>query len=384
MCFHLSIAKQRHFHLQYYNDNENQFHRKRVTLMNQQATAGKGLIQGRDPVKFRSRPWAATLILVGGLIALALGIALSVSFGAKDINFSVVWTAVFHFNPDITDHQIIRELRLPRVLGAAMVGASFAVAGAIMQGMTRNPLADSGLMGINSGAGFALALCFAFFPNLPFMYLILYAFVGAGTGAAIVYGIGSMAKGGLTPARLVLAGAAFSALLSALSEGVALYFQIGQDLAFWYAGGVAGTKWIQLKIMFPWIGGAIIGALILSRSISMLSLGEDIARGLGQRTGLVKLAGALIVLILAGSSVAVVGAVGFIGLIIPHLTRYLVGVDYRWIIPCSAILGSLLAVFADLTARMINPPQEVPLGAIIALIGVPFFLYLARKERREL
>lgn len=232
-------------------------------------------------MKFRSRPWAATLILVGGLIALALGIALSVSFGAKDINFSVVWTAVFHFNPDITDHQIIRELRLPRVLGGAMVGASFAVAGAIMQGMTRNPLADSGLMGINSGAGFALALCFAFLPNLPFMYLILYAFVGAGAGAAIVYGIGSMAKGGLTPARLVLAGAAFSALLSALSEGVALYFQIGQDLAFWYAGGVAGTKWIQLKIMFPWIGGAIIGALILSRSISMLSLGEDIARGLG-------------------------------------------------------------------------------------------------------
>jgi iron complex transport system permease protein len=253
-----------------------------------------------------------------------------------------------------------------------------------MQGMTRNPLADSGLMGINSGAGFALALCFAFLPNLPFMYLILYSFLGAGAGAGIVYGIGSLAKGGLTPARLVLAGAAFSALLSALSEGVALYFQIGQDLAFWYAGGVAGTKWLQLKLMFPWVAGAIVGAIIISRSITMLSLGEDIAKGLGQRTGLVKLAGALIVLVLAGSSVAVVGAVGFIGLIIPHLTRYLVGVDYKWIIPCSAILGSLLAILADLTARMINPPEEVPLGAIIALIGVPFFLYLARKERREL
>lgn len=352
--------------------------------MNQQVTAGNPLLQGTEPVKFRSRPWAATLILVGGLVALAFVIAVSVSFGAADIKLSVVWSAVFHFNPDITDHQIIRELRMPRVLGAALVGASFAVAGAIMQGMTRNPLADSGLMGINSGAGFALALCFAFFPNLPFMYLILYAFAGAGAGAGIVYGIGSLARGGLTPARLVLAGAAFSALLSALSEGVALYFQIGQDLAFWYAGGVAGTKWIQLKLMAPWVGGAILGAVILSRSITMLSLGEDIAKGLGQRTGLVKLAGSLIVLILAGSSVAVVGAVGFIGLIIPHLTRYLVGVDYKWIIPCSAILGSLLAILADLTARMINPPEEVPMGAIIALIGVPFFLYLARKERREL
>ncbi|MRN53478.1 FecCD family ABC transporter permease [Paenibacillus monticola] len=352
--------------------------------MNQQVTTRVGVNRKADKEKFRSRPWAATLILVGGLILLALGMAVSVSFGAADIKWSVVWAAIIHFNPELTDHQIIRELRLPRVLGGAMVGASFAVAGAIMQGMTRNPLADSGLMGINSGAGFALALCFAFFPNLSFMYLILYAFVGAGAGAGIVYGIGSMAQGGLSPARLVLAGAAFSALLSALSEGVALYFHIGQDLAFWYAGGVAGTKWFQLKIMFPWIGGAMMGAIALSRSITMLSLGEDIAKGLGQRTGLVKLAGALIVLILAGSSVAVVGAVGFIGLIIPHLTRYLVGVDYRWIIPCSAVLGSLLVVFADLGARMVNPPYETPVGAIVALIGVPFFLYLARKERREL
>lgn len=352
--------------------------------MNQQVTPGIGLRKKKGKVQLSSRPWAAMLVLVGGLALLVLGLAISVSFGAADIKLSVVWAAVFHFNPDLTDHQIIRELRLPRVLGGAMIGASFAVAGAIMQGMTRNPLADSGLMGINSGAGFALAVCFAFFPNLSFMYLIMYSFLGAGLGAGIVYGVGSMAQGGLTPARLVLAGAAFSALLSALSEGVALYFKIGQDLAFWYAGGVAGIKWFQLKIMFPWVAVAILGAIALSRSITMLSLGDDIAKGLGQRTGLVKLAGALIVLVLAGASVAVVGAVGFIGLIIPHLTRYIVGVDYRWIIPCSAILGSLLAVFADLAARMVNPPSETPLGAIIALIGVPFFLYLARKERREL
>ncbi|MGG1658433.1 FecCD family ABC transporter permease [Brevibacillus sp. NRS-1366] len=337
-----------------------------------------------QPVKLRSRPWAATLILTSGVLALLVGMFLSVSFGAADIHFSVVWDAIFHFQPDLTQHQIIQEIRLPRLLGGAMVGASFAVAGAIMQGMTRNPLADSGLLGLNAGAGFALALCFAFFPGLPFMYLILYSFLGAGVGAGLVYGIGSMAKGGLTPVRLVLAGAALSALLSALSEGIALYFKIGQDLAFWYAGGVAGTKWFQLKIMFPWVFAALLGAIALSRSITMLSLGEDIAKGLGQRTLLVKFAGMIIVLILAGSAVSVVGAVGFVGLIIPHLTRYLVGVDYRWIIPCSAVLGSLLVVFADLAARMVNPPFETPLGALIALIGVPFFLYLARKERREM
>ncbi|BBI32960.1 FecCD family ABC transporter permease [Cohnella abietis] len=335
-------------------------------------------------VKLRTRPWAAVLILTLGIVALGLGIAVSISFGAANIKLSEVWAAIFQFNPDLTQHQIIQELRLPRVLGGAMVGASFAVAGAIMQGMTRNPLADSGLLGINAGAGFMLAVCFAFLPGLPFMYLILYSFLGAAVGAGLVYGIGSLAKGGLTPVRLVLAGAALSALLSALSEGIALYFRIGQDLAFWYAGGVAGTKWFQLKIMFPWFAIAIIGSIIISRSITMLSLGDDVAKGLGQRTAIVKLAGTVFVLILAGSSVAIVGAVGFIGLIIPHLTRYLVGVDYRWIIPCSAVLGSLLVVLADLAARMINPPYETPIGALIALFGVPFFLYLARKERREL
>ncbi|GIP17928.1 ferrichrome ABC transporter permease [Paenibacillus montaniterrae] len=332
----------------------------------------------------RTRPLVASFILFGGVIALLLGIAVSVSFGAADIAFTTVWEAVFQFNPDLTNHQIIQELRLPRVLGGAMVGACFAVAGSIMQGMTRNPLADSGLLGLNAGAGFMLALCFAFFPGLPYMSLILFAFLGAALGAGLVFGIGSLARGGLTPVRLVLAGAAVSALLVALSEGIALHFRIGQDLAFWYAGGVAGTRWSHLEIMFPWIAAALIGALIISRSITLLSLGEEIAVGLGQRTKLIKLVGMIIVLILAGAAVSVVGAVSFVGLIIPHLTRYLVGVDYRLIIPCSAVLGSLLVVLSDLGARMINPPYETPIGAIISLIGVPFFLYLARKERRGL
>jgi iron complex transport system permease protein len=333
---------------------------------------------------FRSRPLAASFILFAGVIALILGIGISVSFGAADIAFATVWDAVFRFNPDLSQHQIIQEIRLPRVLGGAMVGASFAVAGALMQGMTRNPMADSGLLGLNAGAAFVLALCMAFFPGTPFIYLILYSFAGAGLGSLIVMGVGAMGRGGLTPVRLVLAGAAVSALLVALSEGIALYFNIGQDLAFWYAGGVAGTKWFQLKILFPWIAGAIIGAIMLGRSVTLLSLGDDVAAGLGQRTGLVKLAIMLLVLILAGAAVSVVGAVGFIGLVIPHLTRFLVGMDYRWIIPCSAILGSLLMIFADLGARMINPPYETPIGALTALIGVPFFLYLTNRSGRTL
>lgn len=337
-----------------------------------------------EALQFYSRPWIAAVVFVGGVIALILSIGLSVSFGAADIKFTTVWEAVFRYNSDLTQHQIIQELRLPRVLGGVMVGTSFAVAGAIMQGMTRNPLADSGLLGLNAGAGFALALCFAFFPGLPFLFIILFSFLGAGLGAGLVYGVSSMVKGGVTPLRLVLAGAAVSALLSALSEGIALYFRIGQDLAFWYAGGIAGTSWLQLKIMFPWVLAAVIGAVILSRSITLLNLGEDVARGLGLRSGTVKLVGAIIVLILAGAAVSVVGAVGFVGLMIPHLARKLVGVDYRLIIPCSAVLGALLVVLADLAARMVNPPYETPLGALIALLGVPFFLYISRMQGREL
>lgn len=331
-----------------------------------------------------ARPVVGIMVLFFGTLALILAIGLSISFGAADIKLATVWTAVFHFNADLTAHQIIQEIRLPRVLGAAMVGACFAVAGALMQGMTRNPLADSGLLGLNAGAAFMLALCFAFFPGLPYMYLIMYSFLGAGLGVGIVYGVGSMSRNGLTPMRLVLAGAAVSALLGALSEGIALYFRIGQDLAFWYAGGVSGTKWINLQIMFPWILAAMIGAIILSRSITLLSLGEEVAVGLGQKVKTIKLFGMIIVLILAGAAVSVVGAVAFVGLIVPHLTRLIVGHDYRWIIPCSMVMGGLLVVLADLCARMINPPYETPIGALISLIGVPFFLYLARKGGKEI
>ena len=334
--------------------------------------------------KLHTRPVTGMIVLVGGLIALLLGMGVSIAFGAKEIDLATVWQSIFSFDNSLTEHLVITELRLPRVLGGVMVGASFAVAGAIMQGMTRNPLADSGLLGLNAGAAFMMALCFAFMPGMPFLFLIMYAFLGAALGAGIVFGIGSLARGGLTPVRLVLAGAAVSALLAALTDGISLYFQIGQDLAYFYAGGLSGTKWLHLKIMIPWALAAIIAALIMSRSLTLLSLGDEVASGLGQRTGVTKIVCSIIVLILAGSSVAVVGAVGFVGLIIPHLARYLVGVDYRWIIPCSAVLGGLLVVLSDLAARIINPPYEMPIGAIIAVLGVPFFLYLARRERREL
>jgi iron complex transport system permease protein len=339
------------------------------------------------PVQARKKTahaWIAWLIIAAGPGLLALLMAFSITKGAAEIPLSSVWDALLRFDAENTQHLIVVDLRLPRIIASALVGAAFAVAGAIMQGTTRNPMADSGLIGLNAGAGFALSISFAFFPRLGYIEILLFSFVGAALSAVLVGSIASLHRGGTTPMRLVLAGAAVSALLAALSQGISLYFHTAQDIMFWTAGGVAGSNWEQVRIMTPWILGALLGAITLSPSVSLLNLGEDVAKGLGLNTLVVNALCFLIVLILAGASVAVVGAVGFVGLIIPHLARSLVGVDYRWIIPSSAVLGALLMVLADLGARTLNPPFETPIGALTGLIGVPFFLYLARKQRMAL
>lgn len=340
-------------------------------------------VQPNSP-PLRTRPWAASVIIMAGLAAIVFGIGASIVTGVADISLRTVWSSIFAYDTGNDHHVIIRQLRMPRALAGALVGAAFAVAGAIMQGMTRNPIADTGLLGINAGAGFVLVLVFAFVPWLPFGYLILFSFLGAGLGALLVYGIAFMSKGGLSPLKLTLAGAVVGSLITGVSQALSLLFQINYDLAFWSAGGISTAEWFQVSVMLPWIVGGLIAAMIISRSITVLSLGEDVATGLGQRTGLVKGIGTTIVMILAGASVSTVGGVGFIGLVVPHMVRFLVGVDYRWIIPCSAVLGAVLVLLADIGAKLLATPYETPLGAVIAVIGVPFFLYLARKERREL
>lgn len=336
---------------------------------------------GSTTTSLAQRPVVATVVLIGGLVVLAFALAISVSVGADMMSLSAVWSAIFHFHANQTQDQVIHYLRLPRAVAGVFVGAALAVAGALMQGMTRNPLADPGLLGINGGSEFMLAISFALFPKLPFGDLLLLSFAGAGIGAALVYGLGSLSRGGMTAVRLTLSGAAISALLVALSEGISLYCGLSQDLTYWLAGGMSGTTWMQVEWLVPCVVGGLIAALVVARSVTVLSLGEDVATTLGQRTVVVKTICTCIVVVLAGVAVTVAGPIGFVGLVIPHIARYLVGVDYRWIIPCSAVLGSLLFVLADIGARMIHPPYEVPVGAVIALVGVPFFLYLARRDR---
>lgn len=323
------------------------------------------------------------IIVVAGLLLLAFIMAFSITKGSADISLNSVFEALFKFNKENMNHLVIVDIRMPRVLASALVGSALAVSGAIMQGTTRNPLADSGLLGINAGAAFALSICFAFFPQMEYREIIMVSFLGAALGTGLVSAIASMGRGGATPIRLVLAGAAVSSLFVALSQGIALYFNVAQSIMFWTVGGVAGSNWAQVKIMFPWIIGGLIGAIALSRFISILSLGEDVATGLGINTKVVNMLASIIVLILVGASVSVVGAVGFVGLIVPHIVRFFVGVDYKLIIPSTAVIGALLVVLADLGARTLNPPFETPIGAIISLIGVPLFLNLARKQRSK-
>ncbi len=331
-----------------------------------------------------SRPIIAAIILVGGAAALILTLVLSILLGVADIDFNTIWSALFNFNPDLMLHQVIFELRIPRALVGALVGAGFAVSGAIMQGMTRNPLAGPDIMGINAGAAFAISIAFAFLPGLPYTYLMLISFIGAALGAFMTYMIGSMAKGGLTPVRLALAGTIVGTLLSSIASGISIYYGTAQDVSFWFMGGIAGASWTSVYGLVVWIAAGLFVSMLISRSITVLSLGEETAVGLGINIVLVKTIGIVVAVVLAGAGVSAAGPIVFVGLMIPHIVRFLVGTDYRWIIPCSGIMGSVFLVFSDILARMVKPPYEAPIGVITALIGVPFFLYLARREGREI
>ncbi|MGY5345192.1 FecCD family ABC transporter permease [Paenibacillus glucanolyticus] len=330
------------------------------------------------------RPKTAVAVIVSGLCLLVLAMASSIIYGAANIKLSTIWEAFVHFDSSSTAHQIIQRLRMPRAVAAALIGGSLAVSGAVMQGMTRNSLASPSIMGVTAGATFVMSIGLAFMESASNTTLMLLSFAGAGLGAGLVLLIGSLSKRGLTPVKLALAGSAVTALLSSISSAIAIHFNVAKDISFWYAGGVSGVQWVNVQLLIPVSIVGLLLALGLSRSITVMSLGEEVATGLGQKTGIVKFLGTLLVLLLTGAAVAVGGTIGFVGLVIPHIVRFIVGPDYRLIIPCSAVMGALLLVFADVAARMINPPFETPVGAITAIIGVPFFLYLARREGRGL
>ncbi|MFD6209245.1 FecCD family ABC transporter permease [Peribacillus sp. NPDC060253] len=303
---------------------------------------------------------------------------ISMVFGAADATLKDVWQALMS-NATGEKISIIREIRLPREVGAMFVGSALAVSGAIMQGITRNPLADPGLLGLTAGANAGLAITLAFVPSANNLGIMGACFIGAAVGTIMVFGIAAMKKGGFSPLRIVLAGAAVSAFLFAVSQGVGIYFKISKDVSMWTAGGNIGTSWGQLRVIVPFILIGILISIIFSRQLTILSLSEEVAVGLGQKTTQIKAVLFVVIILLAGAAVALVGNMVFIGLMIPHMVRAIVGTDYRFILPMSAILGATFMLLADTIGRTINSPYETPVVAIVAMIGLPFFLLIVRK-----
>lgn len=314
-------------------------------------------------------------------IGLVVSLMLAMKLGAATISFSDIWLSIM--GDTSKNSLILREIRFPRELAALLVGSSLAVSGAIMQGMTRNPLADPGLLGLTAGANAALAISIALAPSLNYFGIMTACFLGAAVGALVVFGIASAKRGGFSPFRLVLAGAAVSTFFFAVAEGVGIYFKVSKDISMWTAGGVIGTTWSQLQIIAPVIIIGIGISLVLSKQLTLLSLSEEVAIGLGQHTIKIKVILFILIIILAGSAVALVGNLAFVGLMIPHIVRAIIGTDYRFILPMSAVVGGAFMLLADTLGRSMNAPYETPVAALVAVMGLPFFLIIVRKGGRS-
>lgn len=341
-------------------------------------------MEGRFFVEPRGRSHIYRLLGFGIGIFLLLGcLLLSITLGAVDLELGVIWQALTAFDGS-TNHLIVTTVRLPRVLIAPTVGAALAVAGALMQGLTRNALADPGILGINAGAALAVVITTFLLGTTSIQVSTWVAFVGGAIAAMAVYTLGSIGRSGMTPLKLILAGAVLAYLLSALTTGILILNQRTlDDLRFWLAGSVAGRDLSILRSVLPYILTGLLIAFSMGKQMTALTLGEDVARGLGLKTGWVKVITSLAVVLLAGSAVALAGPIGFVGLVIPHIVRFWVGVDYRWILPYAAVWGAILLSMADLAARLVIKPQELPVGIMMALIGAPFFIYLARSKVKQ-
>lgn len=321
--------------------------------------------------------------MLAGIVVFIGVFAAAMVFGAAEATFRDVWLALTS-NVSGDKLTILREIRLPREVAAILVGAALAVAGAIMQGITRNPLADPGLLGLTSGANAALAFTLAFIPSVGYFGIMIACFIGAAVGTLLVFGISAIRRGGFSPLRMVLAGAAVSAFLHAIAEGIGIYFKISKDVSMWTAGGMIGTTWGQVQAVSPFIMTGVLLAILLSRQLTILSLSEEVAVGLGQNITSVKIILLGIIILLAGTSVALVGNLAFIGLMVPHIVRGIVGTDYRFILPMSVVAGAIFMLLADTLGRTVQAPYETPLAALVAVMGLPFFLFIVRKGGRGL
>jgi iron complex transport system permease protein len=303
----------------------------------------------------------------------------SIVYGYTDTTWKLAIDAFTNFN-GTNEHIVIQSVRLPRALIASAIGASLAISGVLMQTLTKNPLASPDIFGVNAGAGLAVVTGVTVFGISNLQVFTWLSFLGAAIAAISIFMIGSMGRGGLTPMKLTLAGAAMTAMVASLTQGLLVSNEaLLEQVLFWLAGSVSGRSLDNLVAVLPYLAVGWVLALIMSGKMNVLSMGEDVAKGLGLNIVLLKLVLGLAIILLSGGSVAVAGPIGFIGIVVPHLTRSIVGIDHRWLIPFSGLFGAVLLIAADVISRYILMPREVPVGVMTAIIGTPFFIYIARK-----
>jgi len=322
--------------------------------------------------------------LGGGVAVLVVLFLLSLAFGTRVVSIDEILAALGGDTSGVAEAAIVK--RVPRTLLAVLVGAALAMSGATMQAVTRNPLADPGILGVSSGAALAVVTGIALFGlSNPFAYVWV-AIGGAAVAAVFVYTVGSLGRDAATPLKLALAGAAISATFSSLISAILLpRVDILTTFRFWQIGGVGGATWERIGLIVPFLAAGAVICLLCARGMNTLALGDDLAAGLGEnvlRTRLFASAGAVV---LCGAATAIAGPIGFVGLVVPHLCRLLVGTDLRWLLPFSAVTGAGLLVAADVVGRVVARPQEIEVGIITGIIGAPFFIWIVRRQKvREL
>ncbi|WP_226533688.1 FecCD family ABC transporter permease [Microbacterium paraoxydans] len=323
-------------------------------------------------------------LLVGVVVLLVLSI-MSVSFGVRAVTFDDIVAALTGHSDTIAEAAIVK--RIPRTVLALLVGAALALSGATMQAVTRNPIADPGILGVSNGASLAVVCGIAFFGLADPYGQMAFAIVGAGVAAVFVYTVGSLGRGGATPLKLALAGAATSAAFASLISAIMLpRVDLLQTFQSWQIGGVGGAEWPRIAITAPVLALGALICFLSARGMNSLALGDDMAKGLGEHVLRTRMLSALGAVILAGAATAIAGPIGFVGLVVPHMCRLLVGTDHRWLLPFSAIAGAALLTASDIVGRVIAPSsEEIQVGIITAILGAPFFIWIVRRQKvREL
>ncbi len=323
---------------------------------------------------------ARTSWLLVVLVALLASVVASVVAGARDVGLDDVLAGLGGTRDTLARAAVSQ--RVPRTVLAVLVGASLGVAGAVMQGVTRNPLADPGILGVNMGASLAVVTGMVSFGLVGEVSHVWVAIAGAATSAVFVYAVGSLGRGGPTPLKLALAGAVTSAALASLISAVVLARNdIAATFRSWYVGGVGGASFDRILLVLPFLVVGAVVCLLTARGLNSLALGDDLAAGLGERVALIRLGASFGAVVLCGAATAAAGPIGFVGLVVPHLCRLLIGVDHRWLLPFSALGGAVLLTFADVVGRLVTRPEEIDVGIITALVGGPFFIWIVRRQK---